>query len=148
VNDKLIRAALEREAERLGAYRFVLAYGVAYVPIARPDDVEPGERHRAFHNAHRLAVARNLRYCEGYTLPRGYDDVPNRHAWCVDAAGTVIDPSPGWADPGGALRDCYLGVAIPVAFAAPYLEGRGRGVLYELTNHIDRLATELGVPPV
>lgn len=145
--EALVRAALEREADRNAAYRFVLAHGTAWTPVERPPDVPAGERHRAFVNAHRLASSRGLAYCEGYTLPPGYDDIPNRHAWCVDAEGTVVDPSPGWADPGGRLRDCYLGIAIPVDFAAPYVEGRARGVLYELTNRPSELAAALGVPP-
>lgn len=143
-----IRSALERDADSIGAYRLVLAHGVAYTPVERQADVPAGERHRAFVNAHRLAMARGLAYCEGYTLPPGFDDIPNRHAWCVSETGDVVDPSPGWADPGGRLRDCYLGVAIPVDFAAPYVDGRARGVLYELTNRIDELATALGHPPV
>ena len=145
--ERLVREALEREADRVDVHRLLLDHGTAWVPVERPAGVEPGARHDAFRNALRLARGRDdLRYCEGYTLPRGYDDVPNRHAWCVDAADSVVDPSPGWADPGGRLRDCYFGIPIPVVFAEPYVEGeRARGVLYEMTGRAHHLAYALGL---
>ena len=148
--EQLVRAALERDADRYDINRFLLAHGTAWQPVARPADVDPGSRHDAFRNAFRLARKRpQLRYCEGFTLPRGYDDLPNRHAWCIDGDGTVVDPSPGWAEPGGRLRDCYFGIAIPVAFAEDYADGEGpvppKGVLFELTGRIERLGDELGL---
>lgn len=142
--ERLVRAALERDADRFDVYRLLLDHGPAWRPVERPADVPAGARHDAFRNAFALAQARDLDYCEGYTLPPGYDEHPNRHAWCVDGAGTVVDPSPGWADPGGRLRDCYFGIAIPVAFARPHVEGeRARGVLYELTGRAHHLAFAL-----
>jgi hypothetical protein len=152
--ERRIRAALEEEdTTRSDVTRFVLAYGTAHRPVERPADVAPGIRHQAFRNAYRLARERpDLSYCEGFTLPRGWTDRPNRHAWCLDGGGTVIDPSPTWADPGKPLRDCYFGVAIPLEFAAPHADGDGaaptRGVLYELTGRMHLLAAELGVDPV
>lgn len=146
--EQRIREALEDQAERFDVYRLLLARGRAFTPVPRPADVEPGTRHDAFRNAYRLARARpGLRYCEGYTLPRGYTEAPNRHAWCVDDAGTVIDPSPGWAEPGRPLRECYFGVAIPLDFAAPYADSSDRtakGVLFELTGRAGELAVALG----
>ena len=148
----MVRKAIAEDAAVYDANRFVLAHGAAHRPEPRPGNVEPGARHDSFRNAYRLARARGLRYCEGFTLPRGYDDRPNRHAWCLDADGTVVDPSPGWADPGGPLRDCYFGVEIPRHLAerdAGAEQGPApKGVLYELTGRMGLLATELGVEPV
>ena len=142
--EQLIREELEREADRIDVYRLLLDHGRAWQPVPRPADVAVGARHDAFRNALRLARERGLTYCEGYTLPPGYEEQPNRHAWCVDDADVVVDPSPGWADPGGRLRDCYFGIAIPVAFAEPHVEAeRARGVLYELTGRAHHLAFAL-----
>lgn len=142
-----MRKALEVDAALSDVSRFLLAYGTAWSPRERPADVERGRRETGFADALALARSRpGLRYCEGFSLPRGYDELPNRHAWCVDADEQVVDPSP-WADPGRPLRECYFGVAIPAAFATPYVED-GAGVLYELTGRMDVLAAELGVTPV
>ena len=149
--ERLVRAALEEEADRWDVNRFVLAYGTAHRPVHRPADVAAGERHQPFRNAFRLARERGWAYCEGFTLARGWTDQPSRHAWCVDAAGAVVDPSPLWADPGGPLRDCYLGLAIPLAVAQPHADGgqkTPKGVLYELTGRMEVLAAALGVEPV
>lgn len=142
--EREIRAVLEREVDRIDVYGFVLASGVAFVPIERPADVVAGERHQTFRNALALARERpDLRYCEGYSLPYGSWDTPNRHAWCADAAGRAVDPTPGWAEPGGRLRACYLGVTLPLGLAVPHAE-RGTGVLYEYTGRMDALAAALG----
>jgi hypothetical protein len=150
--EQLVRAALEVDAAGRDVHRFVLAHGTAFRPVPRPADIEPGTRHDHFRNAFHLARGRpDLRYCEGFTLPRGWSDSPNRHAWCIDGTGAAIDPSPGWTEPGGPLRDCYFGVAIPLQLAAPYADGDGpppKGVLYELTGRMDELAAQLGVGPV
>jgi hypothetical protein len=150
--EDLVRSALEADAARSDLNRFLLAHGKAYVPSERPDGVEPGVRHFTFRNAYRLARARpDLSYCEGFTLPRGFTDLPNRHAWCIDADDRVVDPSPLWADPGKPLRECYFGIAIPLGFAAPYAEHPDkptRGVLFELTGRMHLLAAELGLEPV
>ena len=46
-----------------------------------------------FWNAQRLAGRRKgLRYCEGYAT----GVIPVEHAWCIDAAGRVIDPT--WSE--------------------------------------------------
>jgi hypothetical protein len=141
--EQLVRAALEVDAKASDVHRFVLARGVAYRPVPRPVDVAAGARHDHFRNAFRLArERRDLRYCEGFSLPRGWTDRPNRHAWCIDAGGAAIDPSPGWTEPGRPLRDCYFGVVFPLEIAAPYANGGDRppkGVLYEMTGRMDRL---------
>ena len=145
--EELVRAALEENAARSDVQRFLLAYGKAWAPRERPADVPRGSRESGFKDALELARERpGLRYCEGFSLPRGYTELPNRHAWCVDERDEVVDPSP-WADPGRPLRECYFGIAIPLDFATPYVEG-GAGVLYELTGRMDLLAAELGLTPV
>lgn len=142
--ERRIRAALAQEPIKTDVHPFVLAHGRAFTPVERPADVAAGARHQPFRNAFALASERpELRYHEGFTLARGWTDQPNRHAWCVDPDGRAVDPTPGWAEPGGPLRDCYLGVAIPLDFAAAHVAG-GKGVLYELTGHMDRLAAALG----
>ena len=142
--ERTIRTALAQEPIQTDVHPFVLAHGRAFKPVERPADIAPGTRHQPFLNAFALASERpQLRYHEGFTLARGWTDQPNRHAWCVDPSGHAIDPTPGWAEPGGPLRDCYLGVAIPLEFAAPYVAG-GKGVLYELTGRMPLLAAALG----
>jgi hypothetical protein len=144
--ERLIRKALEDDPHATDVNRFVLDHGTAYRPEERPFDIPAGARHDAFRNAFRLARERDLTYCEGFTLPRGWDDQPNRHAWCLDEAGRVVDPSPGWADPGATLRDCYFGVAIPLDVAAPFAGGdepRANGALYEMTGRMAELAARL-----
>jgi hypothetical protein len=143
--EALIRAALEEEALLSDAARFVLERGRALRPAERPADVPAGEARQTFRNAYRLARERGLAYWEGYSLPRGWTDRPNRHAWCVDAAGSVVDPTPMFAEPGKPLRDCYLGVELPLELAAPYAgEGEApKGVLYEHTGRIGELAARL-----
>jgi hypothetical protein len=149
--EELIREALALDQQAFDVNRLVLAHGTAYVPIERPADVPPGERHDSFRNAFRLASSRpDLAYCEGFSLPRGYTERPNRHGWCADEHGHAIDPTPGWTDPGRPLRDCYLGLAIPLDFAAPIVdrEDKSLGVLFELTGRMGELAARLGVEPV
>jgi hypothetical protein len=148
--EQLVREALEVDAQASDVHRFVLARGVAYRPVTRPADVAAGARHDHFRNAFRLAKTRgDLRYCEGFTLPRGWTDRPNRHAWCVDETGAAIDPNPGWTEPGGPLRDCYFGVALPLEIAAPYADSEERtpkGVLFEMTGRMDQLEALLTPP--
>jgi hypothetical protein len=150
--EQLIRAALAEDAERYDVQRLLLAHGACFTPVERPADVAPGRRHDFFGNAYRLASARpELRYCEGFTLPHGWTDRPNRHAWCADEAGNAIDPSPGWTEPGRPLRPCYFGIALPLDLAAPYArdgERPGKGVLYEMTGRVNDLAAALGLEAV
>lgn len=148
--EQRVRAALEVDAHVYDIHRLLLERGTAWRPAERPASVTVGARHDAFRNAFRLAREEDgLRYCEGFSLPRGYDLAPNRHAWCLDADDVVVDPSPGWAEPGRPLRDCYFGVVIGLDLAEQYSDADGptppKGVLYELTGRADRLAAHLGI---
>ena len=67
-----------------------------WTPAPLPDDVEPGTPKACFMNASQLVLESDeLDYCEGVAfrpgLPFGF-----LHGWCVNAAGTVIDPT--WGD--------------------------------------------------
>lgn len=95
----------------------VLRTGRALPGHARPDDVEVGPSGECFRNAGRLAL-KGYTYMEGYALPEG--GIPLLHAWCVDAAGAVVDPT--WAAP---ERAAYFGVVIPteVVCTAALLHG-------------------------
>lgn len=122
-----VRRALEEEPH-VDLNRFLLAYGEAFRPVHGPDDVDEAPKRWCYRNAYRLARQRpGLRYYEGVSLAPGWDGFPSNHAWCVDQAGAVLDPTATWADPGKELRDCYFGVEIPLDLAAPHVEGTERG---------------------
>lgn len=74
-----------------------------------------------YRQAARLAWAavEDLVYVEGFADP-GIGTVLE-HAWCADAAGTVVDPS--WHDTTG---DAYLGIPITLDYRARLLGSRPR----------------------
>jgi hypothetical protein len=144
--EKLVQAL--RDEAHDPAYRFVLAYGIPYIPAAMPDDVTPGERGSCFSNAFRLARDRpDLRYVEGYATVREAASWLYRHAWCVDLDNHVVDPTPGWGTT--ALPRALRGVVLPLEIAEPFATERSRGTLDEgMHDHIDLLAQLLGFEPV
>lgn len=95
----------------------------------RPHWLRMGERRNCFNNAAAYAAVReDVFYAEGYALEPELP-IPVQHAWLVDAAGKVIDPT--WEH----TRDhVYFGIAFERAFVLDMLEKNGRqaGLLVNL----------------
>jgi hypothetical protein len=75
------------------AYDFILAHGQFY----QGQKLSGRYRRRApkacFYNARRLVLAaKRLVYCEGYAMGTQLP-FPFEHAWAIDSAGRVIDPT-------------------------------------------------------
>lgn len=68
---------------------FVLERGQSWTHVAMPKGIYLGAEKECFSNAYQMADGRGLRYVEGYALRV----IPVHHAWCVDASGTVVDPT-------------------------------------------------------
>lgn len=96
---------------------FVLRHGRAWTskPYNHADwaPMKRGQLKQCFKNAFLMAsrFPDRLRYCEGI----GYHIIPMVHAWCVDAAGNVVDPT--WRNPETRL---YFGCV----FRLDYVERR------------------------
>lgn len=80
--------------------RFVLDNGRAMPGAARPKGIRKGRDRQCYANALHLALRGRyggppMRYVEGFAL--AYGGIVVEHAWCLDAAGTVVDPT--WRDP-------------------------------------------------
>ncbi len=124
----MIRDALEQIAslqERIGVVsleRFVLRNGREFKPMAYK-----GRRMKPKHcfaNATQLMWRRGLTYVEGFAS-RPSIGFPLQHAWAIDAAGNVVDPT--WERP----AECsYFGVAFtPEQVNATALRTECYGVL-------------------
>lgn len=87
----------------------VLHAGRSWEPGRWPRATYPRmTRNQCFKNAYWLAWwNRDLTYVEGLALP--FHGFPTLHAWCVTAAGVVVDPT--WTDTDLVV---YRGVAIPI----------------------------------
>lgn len=132
--DELMR---RHPSEQLPEYHFLLEHGRYFDPTPKPDDVPLGEFRACYRNAYRLAASRpGYRYVEGFGINPLEPDVLLRHAWCLDADGTVVDPT--WpVEITGGLR----GIAIPLDVARPHCESALlNGVLFERVNDLDELA--------
>jgi hypothetical protein len=84
---------------------FLQRHGRFWTPGPRPKGFRAMTPKYCFDNAYRVVTdarhrRRDLRYVEGIAL----SVIPVHHAWVVDEAGTVIDPT--WPTPGGS----YFGV--------------------------------------
>ncbi|KGH48629.1 hypothetical protein IN07_01315 [Modestobacter caceresii] len=92
----------------------VLAYGRRFTKVRIPVGHELGPMRQCYNNAFHavvesLGTADQLTYCEGFALPASLE-LAVEHAWAVDAAGRVIDPT--WDD---APRCGYVGVPLTLA---------------------------------
>lgn len=84
--------------------KFVLKYGRPYTAQALPFSFKQGESGACFRNAALLVCKHEgLTYVEGWATRY----IPIHHAWCVDAAGRVIDVT--WEDP---HKGVYFGVPV------------------------------------
>lgn len=83
---------------------YVLRHGTRFASLTG-NRFRKGKAKRCFRNASLLADRQNLHYCEGYAETI-YGAI--HHAWCVDDAGDVYDPT--WRETEGVI---YFGVLIP-----------------------------------
>jgi len=101
-----------QQMSRLGVLSgdFYLLLGAAYAGQPLPPEFRLGPERHCYMNAGRLAAdSAELVYCEGFALRAGL--FPMHHAWCIDSAGKVIDPT--WEyDPDNE----YFGVALSTDF--------------------------------
>jgi hypothetical protein len=95
----------------------LLKYGRGYSSIGRkPEWLRVGSKRQCFKNATLCALARNdVFYAEGYAIDP-YFPVPIQHAWLVDPAGRVIDPT--WRQNKDHI---YFGMAFQREFVAQQL---------------------------
>ncbi|PGH59274.1 hypothetical protein CRT60_01175 [Azospirillum palustre] len=87
---------------------YLLSHGQFWAPVPLPASIVHGEPTACFANAWKTVQTQpDLRYAEGY----GYDPdlgIPIEHAWCIDSADRVLDPT--WRD---ATRCRYFGAIFP-----------------------------------
>ena len=86
----------------------------------------------------------------GINRPRrgvGKQRCAQRHAWCVDRGGRVIDSTPTWADPGRRLPNAMIGIALPLELARPHVECEEptRGALSALSGRLEVVTDALGL---
>jgi hypothetical protein len=116
----LTAQAVRYERQRFSWQRFgsleavVLAHGRRFTKVRVPVGHELGPMGRCYNNAFHavvesLGTADQLTYCEGFALPSSVS-IAVEHAWAVDGAGRVIDPT--WDD---APRCGYVGVPLTLA---------------------------------
>ena len=103
----------EREGRSSEVERFVLKHGAAYTRIA-PGAVTLMKPNACHQNSTTLSLTAGLTYIEGFALVAVPSLSAFDHAWCLDSAGRVCEPT--WHHPGLA----YFGVA----FASEYVARR------------------------
>jgi len=86
-----------------GDKNYIAAYGEEFKAQQLPADVEKGKPKECYKNASLLVMQRSdLTYAEGYATSHGLTFM---HAWAVDKAGNVVDPT--WEHP---EKSQYFGV--------------------------------------
>lgn len=96
-----LRDFLQKVGQFSTLEKFIAEYGTGF-PTLAPDQPKPGRIKHCFKNATELVMSRKgLRYVEGFAHGAV---IPVHHAWCVDAAGHVIEAT--WPVPGAA----YVGI--------------------------------------
>ncbi|MDM9644879.1 hypothetical protein [Rhizobium sp. S163] len=113
--------------QRFNAENALMTHGVLMDIVGeRPASIVLGERRHCYSNSVRALVcqgpdsADELFYCEGYAMEKGGVWLPIQHAWLVDGAGRVIDPT--WHD---ASEHVYFGVSFRTSFVLEMLELAG-----------------------
>jgi len=107
-------------------YHLLAQYGKLWAPTIKPDSVGYGKMGECFSNALHLAHEEGLTYVEGYATTV----IPMHHAWCVDSAGNVIDPT--WR----ALGSSYFGIPFDIVYAR--VTAVKTGIYSILWNHGNR----------
>lgn len=73
-----------------GIYQFILDRGIKF-KITESSFPRLGKMKECFRNAAMLVTEnKNYTYCEGFAMGAV---IPVLHAWCIDGAGNVIDPT-------------------------------------------------------
>ena len=112
---------LPRDAQYSCVEDFIYQLGRKYTPA--PWKLQESYHRRTpkecFANATQLAIIHSeLTYVEGFVYKNGI--IPLIHAWCVDDAGVVYDPT--LLDP----ENCfYLGVPLKIEFVLQTIEAKG-----------------------
>lgn len=76
------------------ALRYVAAYGQEFKASPLPPDVRSGKLGECYRNASLLVMGRSdLTYAEGFAQNPDASNVVFMHAWAVDRAGKVVDPT-------------------------------------------------------
>jgi hypothetical protein len=120
-----------RDGRRFTSYEaLVLGLGRPFTAGSLPTPRRLRGPYRAcYRNTFKLVHARpQLRYTEGYAIATIDDDftgIPVQHAWAVDDAGRVMDPT--WPDAG---RSAYFGIEFDLADVSRHIiRTNGAGVL-------------------
>jgi hypothetical protein len=138
-------AALQDE-DHYAPHRLVIAYGTGYEPAPLPSGVEAGKPNCCFANSYRLASSNDeLTYVEGYATTTAGPTMPQRHAWCIDRSGRVVDVT--WAELSTPPR-AYRGLALPPEIVEPFAYDESRGTLTGMSDRIDEITDALGLDPV
>lgn len=99
-----------------GVGQFYLHFGHRFAPCLTASHGAEAPR-QCYRNAALLALSNEQYiYCEGFACPP--TGIPVHHAWCINAAGTVVDPTWLQAD-----RSDYFGVPIRRRFLAQWTQG-------------------------
>lgn len=96
----------------------VLAKAGQVFPTRASEQPALGRLGDCYPNAFNLAILSRLHYVEGYAIA-GDIGLPLQHAWCVDDAGQVFDPT--WAD-----GHTYFGMAFKRHKLAPLMRHSGK----------------------
>lgn len=127
IRDYLARLLDAGSGERFNAEKALMTHGILMdVVRERPASIDLGQRKHCYCNSVRALVcqgpdaADKFFYCEGYAMEKGGVWLPVQHAWLVDGAGRVIDPT--WPD---ASEHVYFGVTFRSSFVLEMLEAAG-----------------------
>lgn len=112
--DELVRSVSGNEVAVIGLEAWLARNGgEAFEHHPRPEDIPAMAPQQCYRNAFLLACERpGLTYCEGIVCWTGLP-VPIAHAWCINEAGKVVDPTLETAsDEEGGLKGglTYFGV--------------------------------------
>ncbi|MBO0343900.1 hypothetical protein J0X15_01595 [Roseibium sp. CAU 1637] len=109
---------LATDEKRFGPHRAMQQFGSEFRPRLDASSRLPrGATKSCYANATAYAVThRNLFYSEGYALDPEFS-LPFQHAWLVDEAGEVIDPT--WKD---AEQHVYFGITFRADFLTEMLK--------------------------
>lgn len=105
----------------LGPADYVLKNGCFFNVQPHVPDCPIGMPGYCFANVYRLArrFPQQYRYTEGYAVPGSAVGHGLSHAWCSDAARTVVDPT--WTAPGApGIGSAYFGVVFTLEFLAKH----------------------------
>jgi hypothetical protein len=133
---EMIVSARHRFGQKPASFRYVcieeflLQHGTFVIPQPLPAPLKAMPLGQCFINAQRLARRRKtLHYVEG--IAEGV--LPMAHAWCVDRAGNVYDPT--WRTPSPGIGTSYCGVEIDITHVR-YARTHGSAtVLFDYSSH-------------